>query len=584
MKKRILIIILCGILAILLVACKGEVESGGGEEPTTPPIQDPNGPDAPVESLSPADRDSELIRELVSYLKGYFDSCDLPPSNLEQKIDSIKDGSRPEYVSFDPESYYFVGGYYNAEHDHEKEKYCCVDEYTWVIFEDATQIQEYYAGEKNVVVFQVNRSLFTTDLLTGEQLTGMEHFQIFVPEFADAKNTNEPYVYGETYIYLKSYGDSAIYYSSRKAAHYLKTIPCEKYGKGYYIPVALYTVEISGEQIDYDLTAEFGEYYDILSSLMLDKELCKYDTKGNAHYFGIFEIEEFIEAAKYAGFVAREFAASPALDMGSRLALDAVGGSVYIGGSLYSKVTYVNNLSIIYTEDTLAGADEATLLVLDAIKNEKYCYLFRTTDEGAEYKTVAAYVIDGASYLVVFSGDKVAGVYAADIEWDFMAFVKDNVIYKSYLADLFIGLQGDIAGMDKLSYSSLYQQLYDELKASGEYTRGEWTKPKLTFKITCDYSYATGEEWYIACEEKTAEGLNLAFLTHYFGEDGDENGIISSDKEGVTFEYSHLETDVEGAIDDFYADYNIIKNIATSDFISKIEIIYTYSIPQGFLG
>ena len=118
------------------------------------------------ESNEPPADDDALIATLIDYLR-YCNAERLPMNySAEKKIDMIKDGTQALHIGFDSSNSYFMCGYYNSAHNHEKDQYCCAKEYAWVKYERANEIQEYYNDTQIIAAFQINKALFTRDIMS----------------------------------------------------------------------------------------------------------------------------------------------------------------------------------------------------------------------------------------------------------------------------------------------------------------------------------------------------------------------------------------------------------------------------------
>ena len=300
MNKIISFILLCALLLLCFSGCSnpsGVIEESPSESQTgaeTPPDDSFAG--------TVLDKNSDLVTTLTAYLKQYFTSYELAPKSFAQKIDDIKNGIQPLHVAFNPSDYYFVCGYYNSSVSYEFER---CDEYTWVEYKDETEIKEYCNGMRWNVIFQINKALTVTDIVSNErQIPDIEHFQIIKPTFENGVNITAPVVFDETFIYLNypncylnrsSQDASRMYYCKSIYYHSTNTIPCVCLDGEYYLYFYWDTVYADGsrsEEADY--TYHFGKYYDALMSIM-DKD--KYSVKredGYTDFYGTISFDAFI--------------------------------------------------------------------------------------------------------------------------------------------------------------------------------------------------------------------------------------------------------------------------------------------------
>ncbi len=302
MKRLILLILIISFLLLPLAGCNNKNDPTGTTNSTTVD----NTLNMPT-SERELDKNSELVLTLVAYLEQYWVEYDLIGRSLENKINDIKNGIQPLHVVFDPDSYYFVCGYYNSPFENGDVGYEKAKEYTWVKYEDETEIQEYYNGIKWAVVFQINKALTITDILSNDTaVPNMEHFQIYKPTFENGANTAEPIVFDKTFIYLDNFlnqlDEDVIYHSKSWYYHSNVTISCVYIDGEYYLPFYLATLE-DGEIFDAQqalstnqFTYTLGEYYDAIIRVM-DTE--KYSVVVNEKYtyrYGVVSIDDFVNS------------------------------------------------------------------------------------------------------------------------------------------------------------------------------------------------------------------------------------------------------------------------------------------------
>ena len=303
MKKLILILALVFALAFCFAACctkKNNVNSHSLQEKTN--AEDPSVKDNEVNGnteVNPPDfLSDELVSTLVEYLQNIYAHYYAPDTSYAAKIDKIKQGYQPLHVKFNSEEYYFVCGYYNATHQNaecEDIDYCCVTEYTWVRFDNETEILEYYDEEKLVVAFQINKSLFVKDALSDNSIVpDIEHFQIYKVSFENGKNINVALDFDDTFIYLNSSDKIYLYHSVFLYNHDWITFPCVELHGEYYIIIRTHTLKPNGDVVDNGIDRTFGDYYDVLIGVMEDKKYSELHEKGYVFYYGLFDIEEFI--------------------------------------------------------------------------------------------------------------------------------------------------------------------------------------------------------------------------------------------------------------------------------------------------
>lgn len=237
-----------------------------------------------------------LIASLTQYLEDFTTDYDLQPTSIAIKINEIKEGKQPLQVSIDPSDSYFVCGYYHTSHEIEASVYCCASKYTWVMFENTDEIQEYYNDLKMIVAFQVNRSASVSNLLQSDNaVPQLEHFQRFQPAFREGINTNPALVFHQTFIYLNTLHADTVYFSSSSYDHSRSTLPCIKKDGQLYITAELYHTNKNGVRSQVNLNNEFGSYYKDLTSLMEEQKHIVTDDKGNEICFGLFEVQSLVQ-------------------------------------------------------------------------------------------------------------------------------------------------------------------------------------------------------------------------------------------------------------------------------------------------
>lgn len=319
MKRFILFLLVGAMLLLPLSGCLADNNQNAGTTPanttenttpevttpeaTTPPEDDQNDPPAMGDEL---DKDSDLIVELIAYLEQYLVEYDLISISFSGKVNGIKNGAQPLHVAFDPNNYYFVGGYYNTTHENSVLDYVNASEYVWVGYESETEIQEYYNDMPCVVVFQINKALTVTNILSDEPANDMEHFQIYKPTFENGVNIGAPVVFDKTFIYLNNFinhfDEDTIYHSTSWYYHRNITISCVCLDGEYYLPFYLATLEdgeifdaqqaLSTDQITYTL----GEYYDAIIGVMDAERYSVAVTEEYTYRYGVVSIDDFINS------------------------------------------------------------------------------------------------------------------------------------------------------------------------------------------------------------------------------------------------------------------------------------------------
>lgn len=237
----------------------------------------------------------ELIDALVEYLQGLGVEYELPDTSLSIKIDNIKKGQRPLLVDFDPTNFYFVCGYYDGITENGPLKYGNSNEYTWVRFESADEIQENHEDKKFIVAFQINKALLVRDIASPQAIIPrIEHFQMYEPIFENGVNTNTHIVFEKEFIYLNPSNAERIYHSTSLFNHQVVTIPCINYDE-YYISHFMYSIHINGEKDEMNLRGVFDQYYDSLMSVIQPTKYSITRSSGITDYYGLITIDDFVK-------------------------------------------------------------------------------------------------------------------------------------------------------------------------------------------------------------------------------------------------------------------------------------------------
>lgn len=288
MKKMILALLLCASLLGSVAGCASrEIGSFGTEQEnfTT------DAKDAQAQQI-----DQALLHALTEYLKTIYTEHDMETLSLADKIDIMKKEESSLLVSFEESYSYYMCGYYHGTHEHEAIEYCCVDNYAWVKYDQADEVSEYYNGEPCVVVFQINKASLVKNVSSDEKYApGVEHFQMYIPQFRGGKNINPNIAYNSIFIYLGQPDGSTVYCSESRYDYDNLTLPCIHLENLYYIPAELYTDYPTGERAQGNVSALFGEYYNDLTAIMITDKYCVMDDKGATTQFGLIEIEALLD-------------------------------------------------------------------------------------------------------------------------------------------------------------------------------------------------------------------------------------------------------------------------------------------------
>ncbi len=317
MKKFVSLILLCSLVLVCASACMvpsndgGETTVGNNEETTAENTEETTFECVEETTVKDDDtyettqgsnegefvEDSDLIYELGHFLEYTFHmETDPAIRTVAMRINEIKHGTQPLLVAFDSSSYYFVCAYYHSN-THEERGYCCSAEYTtWVKYENASDIQNYYNGEKIAVAFQINRASLVTDILSDEaSVPEAEHFRIYVPSFTNGFNTKEADAFEEIFIYLNPSDKSNIYYCIDVDYNEFNTFQCVDVDGTLYIPIRLHTTYANGNSSDKDLYEELGEYYDVIMSFLEKNDPYIVVENGTTRTYGLISVDDFVD-------------------------------------------------------------------------------------------------------------------------------------------------------------------------------------------------------------------------------------------------------------------------------------------------
>ena len=394
--------------------------------------------------------DDALVIALVEYLNELEVDHDMPAITTADKMDAIRDGQQALHVAFDSSKPYFVCAYSAGGQKS--------GEYVWIKYTDASEITEQCSYLQMALAFQVNPSLFVKDIMTEDAaVPTMEHFQPYEPQFNEGLNTKAADTFDETFIYLNSSEENAVYYSTTAYDHEWVTVPCTYYKDQYYVSRPCYTLSPDGKRVEIDTYADLREHYIAIETKTPEyKEVANED--GVITGFGLTEIESFA-------------------------------------------------LAIIITEENNEELNDFfDYMVNEAMKSDK-------------------------------------------ISFDVM-----NQL-RHYISD----------------------QMRDEL------IYDYWVPSRIWIAVHIDYSLATEEEWYKACENTEFITLKTAFYDECCSGILAERPYIGNDDREIYIIYRHADENcpdrrpLSEVLVDVYHDYEIIKKLAELDYVTKIEVSYLYS-------
>ena len=394
--------------------------------------------------------DDALVVALVEYLNELEVDHDMPAITTADKMDAIRDGQQALHVAFDPSKPYFVCAY-SADGQQS-------GEYTWLKYANVGDITKEYEDLQMALAFQINPSLFVKDIMTEDAtVPTMEHFQPYEPQFNEGLNTKAADTFDETFIYLNSSEENAVYYSTTAYDHEWVTVPCTYYKDQYYVSRPCYTLSPDGKRVEIDTYADLREHYIAIETKTPEyKEVANED--GVITGFGLTEIESFA-------------------------------------------------LAIIITEEN--------------------------TEE---------------------------------------------------LNDFFDYMVNEAMKSDKISFEVMNQlRHYVSDQSRDELTDDFWIPSKIWIIVYIDYSLATEEEWYKACENTEFITLKTAFYDECCSDILAERPYIGNEDREIYIIYRHADENcpdrspLSEVLADVYHDYEIIKNLAELDYVTKIEVSYLYS-------
>ena len=200
MKKLILILTLIFALALCFVACDKESKENKSDflEDISVESEENNLPDAEIENNIGVLLSKENNIDMFSSFYVHFDELRsygyaAPVENsFESKIQRMKNGDRPLLVAFDPSNYYYVCAYFEVPEGHTEigsMAYCCVEKYTWVMFEKEDDILEFYDDIPFLLAFHIIISVLVNDVFNdNSEVPQMQYFQEYKPEFMNGIN------------------------------------------------------------------------------------------------------------------------------------------------------------------------------------------------------------------------------------------------------------------------------------------------------------------------------------------------------------------------------------------------------------
>ena len=142
------------------------------------------------------------------------------------------------------------------------------------------------------------------------------------------------------------------------------------------------------------------------------------------------------------------------------------------------------------------------------------------------------------------------------------------------LSEFFEIIRSDAESEEKLEFSVEDQQIYYELKNSGQYDNSSWIDSVFHVYIYCDYDKATNEDWYKQCSEKDIVSLNDAFYNNCSKDISKCKYSNFYSSAGMFLTYYTLE--------DFNYDYAAIKALTDLEYVTRVYTIYRFGLPNEY--
>lgn len=230
--------------------------------------------------------DDALVIALVEYLNELEVDHDMPAITTADKMDAIRDGQQALHVAFDSSKPYFVCAY-SADGQQS-------GEYTWLKYANVGDITKEYEDLQMALAFQINPSLFVKDIMTEDAaVPTMEHFQPYEPQFNEGLNTKAADTFDETFIYLNSSDENAVYYSTTAYDHEWVTVPCRYLDNEYYYVREAFKEFSDGFTLDLD-DKDLGSYeYSISTITNLHEGITNADE--TITYLGLVKVDWFAD-------------------------------------------------------------------------------------------------------------------------------------------------------------------------------------------------------------------------------------------------------------------------------------------------
>jgi len=230
----------------------------------------------------------------------------LPDFNLELKIgQAISNDSAMYSFNANLDKVFYVGGYGDVDY--------VINELEWYKFSKADKIEKNINGKKIVSIFKVVEGIIVKDLLNDIEINEMALYYFEFNGYLDQEGVlalEEIPIY-EDFVFWGSILERLISFKEICNSSYIPIV-CNNLTNDLH---EIYEIVVdnnisyfkhrigcnensTGRYVDYK-TTEYGIYYESLTNILIEPENNYFfDKMNNQIYFGLFEIEAFINAVK----------------------------------------------------------------------------------------------------------------------------------------------------------------------------------------------------------------------------------------------------------------------------------------------
>lgn len=252
-----------------------------------------------------------------------------------------------------------------------------------------------------------------------------------------------------------------------------------------------------------------------------------------------------------------------------------IGDEIYINDYNYDTVKVEQRYETVYKGLTYRSPleifDKGQISdLIDKIQRTESCYSLYTIAPNSNLTRTSIYIIDGVYYFIYFftSGD-IGQIYYADFNNKITYFSPDMTA-----KELFAIIEADAIENKKLKHDVNYEELHYKYKNDSKYDYKAWMNSRYHITISINYDQATDEEWYFDITGNKYEELNDAMFDQHRSKFPNAIEIYSD----IYFDSVCLNY---GYADELYADYEAIKALTKLDYIEKVSISYSYSVPNS---